>query len=192
MDDIKKIICPSCKRILTIKYFEGIESKSFPCPNCGIKHKYTDYLPYPTQQDETDLGDVLRYRAQNKQIPAQTDETELGSLKTAVNIGCLKLPDVAELVQLKVGRNIIGRASSTSTATIQVNDATRTMSRSHYYIDVLVFGSTVRHLLSVVPEAPNDTKLNDVKLEKTDKLVLNNGDIIRSGQVEVEFVLEKK
>lgn len=192
MDDIKRIICPSCKCVLTAKYFKGIESKIFPCPKCGVKHKYTEYLPYPAQQDETDIGDVLRYRAANKQTPVQTDETELESVKSAVTIGCLKLPDEEELAQLKEGRNIIGRASSTSTATIQVKDTTRTMSRNHYYIDVLVYGSTVRHLLSVVPEAPNDTKLNGVKLEKTDKLVLNNGDIIRSGQAEVEFVLNKK
>ena len=63
------------------------------------------------------------------------------------------------------------------------------MSRNHYYIDVLVFGNTVRHLLSVVPEAKNGTSLNGVKLESTDKLVLNDGDIIRSGQVEVKFKL---
>lgn len=176
MDDIRKIVCPTCKCVLSVKYVEGIETKNVTCPKCGAKHKYSEYQPY-----------VAKQKTNNAQV--MTDETELGSINTKATIGSLILPGGSEPAKLKVGRNIIGRASSTSTATVQVNDITKTMSRNHYYIDVLVFGNTVRHLLSVVPEAKNGTSLNGVKLENTDKLVLNDGDIIRSGQVEVKFKL---
>lgn len=177
MDNIIKIICPTCQCILSVKYVEGIETKNVTCPKCGVKHKYSEYQPYVAKQQKANSSQYM------------TDETELGSINTKATIGSLILPGGSEPAKLKVGRNIIGRASSTSTATVQVNDATKTMSRNHYYIDVLVFGNTVRHLLSVVPEAKNGTSLNGVKLESTDKLVLNDGDIIRSGQVEVKFKL---
>lgn len=188
----KKIVCPSCHTVLVVGYFQGIESKSFSCPKCKSPHRYSEYIPYkePQDENETEIGDVERFRSAIKETPVQTDETDLASVKQETMIGSLKLPDVAELVQLKVGRNTIGREAKTSTASILVKDMTKTMSRLHYNIDVLVFGNTVRHLLSVVPEAKNETKLNGIKLEKTDKLVLNDGDIIRSGKIEVEFVLK--
>lgn len=192
MGEIRKIICPSCNKVLTIGYVEGLENKSFACPVCKVKHKFTEYRPYQEKKsdDETELGDVLRYRAANKQASVQTDETGLGSGNQAIILGSLILPGITRPVPLKEGRNIIGRAASTSTATIQVNDPSGTMSRSHYYIDVLVYENTVRHLLSIDPNAKNSTALNGVKFEKTDKLVLHDGDRIRSGQVEVEFVLK--
>lgn len=188
----KKIVCPSCGTVLVVGYFQGIESKSFNCPKCKVPHKYSEYIPYTKPQDENEaqIGDVERFRSANIELPVQTDETDLASVKQNATIGSLRLPGVSEPVQLKVGRNTIGREAKTSTASIQINDSTKTMSRSHYNIDVLVFGNTVRHLLSVVLDAKNDTKLNGVKLESTDKLVLNDGDIIRSGKVEVEFVLK--
>lgn len=191
MEEIRKIKCPTCNSVWPIKYTKGIENKILLCPKCNEKRKYSEFLPYPAQQDETDLGDVGRFRQPQKQAPGQSGDTEYNPApqQNAV-IGCLKLPGVAAPVKLEPGRNIIGRAASTSTATIKVNDPTGTMSRSHYFIDVLIDGNTVRHILSIVPSAKNNTMLNGIKFEKTDKLILHNGDKIRSGQVEVEFVLK--
>lgn len=190
MEENRKIICPSCKTVLSVTYMEGIESKSFACPRCNTRHRYTEYLPYPVNQDETDLDDVLKNRAKSGQYAKQTDETELGGVKKQAVIGCLRIPGTPEPVQLKPDRNSIGRKANSSTADIQIEDSSKTMSRCHYYIDVLVFENTVRHLLSIDPAAVNRTELNGNRIEATDKLVLNHGDRIRSGQVEVEFVLK--
>lgn len=175
---------------MEINYVEGMETKSFHCPNpkCKILHKYSEYSPRLVHQsgDETELKCAKQFGPDPKW--SQDPETETPD--QIKEIGSLLLPGVQEPVRLNPGRNIIGRMASTSKATIQANDPTRTMSRCHYYIDVIVLNGIVRHLLSVDPAAPNATMLNGIQLKKTDKFVLHHGDRIRSGQVEIEFKLK--
>lgn len=193
MNKIKKIIkCPSCNTCITVSYDKdkNIENENITCPNCKNKHRYTEYLSYSGQRDLTNLGDAMRYIAANRKASARSEETELGNVIKTIATGSLRLPGKDKPVALETGHNIIGRKDPSSKATIQVDDPTKTMSRSHYYIDVIVNGNTVTHTLQVVPTAKNETLVNGVKVEKNDTMILSHGCKIRSGLVEVEFIQE--
>lgn len=189
MGEKKKVICPTCRAILEMDYVPGLESKKLRCPKCGGVKTFTEYTPYPTQEDETELGNVP-HSVKASQQRVFDDSTDLAGQSKSLQIGCLMVPGIEEPVQLQLGRNTIGREATTSKASIQIPDSTRTMSREHYYIDVIQQSGNVSHLLSIAPNAVNTTELNGVKLDKTDKLVLRDGNKIRSGKVEVTFVLK--
>ena len=193
MGERRKVICPSCKAILEMEYVPELENKKLRCPKCGGIKTFSAYIPFPAYEDETELGKVLHFGPAG--LPGQQspmdDSTDFVRQPISIQIGSLIVPGVDEPVQLQMGRNIIGRAASTSKATIQIRDSTRTMSREHYYIDVIQQSGNVSHLLSIAPNTVNATELNGVKLDKADKLVLHDGNKIRSGKVEVKFVIKK-
>ena len=186
MSERFRIICPSCRTVLEGDSKEGLESMRIRCPKCGKTYGFTEFLPF--YDDETDLS-VARQIQHNCSQPGSGDETQVG-LSVNYTIGCIIAPGAPAPIPLRPGRNSIGRKASSSSASIQIEDSSCTMSREHYYIDVIVTGSKVTHLLSVSPKAMNTTELDGVKLEKTDRLVLNDGCHIRSGNVTVEFILK--
>lgn len=95
-------------------------------------------------------------------------------------------------VQLKPGRNVIGRRSSRSSANVQIPDETLTMSREHFYIDVSVQDGKVSHVLSVNPSARNSTKLDGTDINATDRIALHDGQQINAGSVRLVFSIPKK
>ena len=186
----QKIICPSCRAILTVGYFEGIEAKSFPCPKCHNVHKYTDcppYMPQAQNTDETDLGNVVhqqgfRKQASDQQTNGQDDRTQPCDMRGTL-IGHIQVQGYGSPVQLKKGRNVIGREASSSKADIRFPDDTATMSREHFYIDVLIQEGKVIHILSVCPTAKNQTLLDDSVIGPADRMVLHDGSRIKAGKV---------
>lgn len=162
-----KIVCPSCRTVLEGDYADGIEQKSVRCPKCGQTRAFSAYRPYLNDEDKTELGDM----------PA------------VIAIGGIRVAGSETMIPLKSGRNSIGRKAGSSVAAIQIEDPTNSMSREHCFIDVIAMGGTVTHILSESPSAKNKTLLDGVRIEKSDRLVLKNGDKVTCGQVTFEFVL---
>lgn len=196
MDNQIKIECPSCHTRLSVGYFEGIEAKSFACPKCHKVHKFTEYASQESNEqesDETDLRNVIRQKGQSKAATGKYAEEENDTTHFEKNhcmqIGNLRDALSGTVFQLKKGRNVIGRKASSSTADIQITDSSCTMSREHFYIDVLVQSGKVLHIMSVCPKAINATMLDNTVLGTADKLMLHNGSLITiaSGKVHLVF-----
>lgn len=170
MPVLKKYVCttPGCKNILIIQYkpeYSGKGNFMLTCPNCKVKKNINEFKEYV---DDTDTTISLKDKR--------------------FEIGKLRLPGVAEAIPLNVGVNIIGRKANASKATLQVEDASRLMSRSHFYINVLESDKGTFHTFYLVPGIKNATFLNDQQVYPEDKYFLNDGDRIRIGNLEITFV----
>lgn len=88
--------------------------------------------------------------------------------------------------QLMIGINSIGRKATTSSATVQIDTADRTMSRNHALIEVRNSGGQVLHILKNGANK-NPSYLNGTLVEASDQLILNNGDRVKFGSTELVF-----
>lgn len=201
MLETRKIICPneSCRVVLTVRYFDGIENKSLTCPKCHITHKFSEYTPFTSHiesiikrkqivesdSDMTDVHNVIHQSADYKKY--SSDET-LVKDNTEYKIGYLQTNDSLSLVHLKMGKNVIGRRASSSTATVQIEDPSCKMSRSHFIINVVrQEGKGIYHLISLFQGHKNRSFINDVELPEGDEYILHHGDIIRVEDLTIVF-----
>lgn len=103
------------------------------------------------------------------------------------NVAIGSLVDVSgRIYSLRLGINTIGRKASTSTASVQIHTADRTMSRRHAIIDVRQAGGGIVHILKNGANK-NPSYLNGTLIGRTDQFVLNNGDHIKMGSTELTF-----
>lgn len=87
---------------------------------------------------------------------------------------------------LKEGNNIVGRRAMSSRATIQIEDPTGYMSRSHASIEVRIQGGSLLHILSNTINK-NPSFVNGTKVEQGDQLILNDGDRLKFASTELTF-----
>lgn len=201
MPDIRKIICPNpaCKVILTIGYINGIETKSLTCPKCHTSHLYTEYIPYTqpegkshkkqsVPENDSDMTDVHNVFHQNdKHKEYSSDETHINDF-TEYKEGSLVVPGSMSPIPLQMGENVVGRRANSSSASIQVNDPSNRMSRSHFRINVVrQNGKGNFHLISLTPGSKNKSYVNDMELPAGDEYILHHGDRIRVGEVTIVF-----
>lgn len=176
MEETIKIGCPCCGSVLTVRNMPGIENKFVTCPTCKTK-AYVSKFRRIVQSDEC------------TKVPGQ-DNTETVNKNENMVIGQLVNLDLGIRARLNVGRNIVGRKTSSSTATIPLPCPTNRMSRSHINIDVQrVNGKGFVHYISLCKEKVNKTYIGDELLEYGDKIVLRHGDIIRLPDLNLRFEL---
>ena len=189
-DDKRKIVCPTCKTVLEVGYFPGIESKSFPCPRCKTMHAFTEYLPYVAAgwraAGSNASGEDTIPSGQGK---ANSEDTPIAG-DTKLVIGGLRIAGRSEPVRLRKGRNTVGRKADSSEASIQVADESRKMSRVHFVIDVTCKpGKGVYHTVSLAPGKKNASFFNGEPMTADDRYMLKAGDTLRVAGVELTFVL---
>ena len=191
MENIK-VKCPECGTVLAIKPQPGIESKSIKCPACNEKNMYSDFLPFrpvvknmvTALHDDTDEdATCVMSDRQKEQLPP-----------VATAIGMLEIlnrePSKATLYQLKMGRNVIGRKATASTADFQIPllPEQKKMSREHMVIDVeMIPGRGLTHQASLYKEQVNETLVNGVALQYGEKVPLKDQDRIRLPHAELLF-----
>lgn len=170
MEEIVKIKCPNCAAVLSVRYQEGIESKSVVCPICKQRSPYAEFLHPAT-------------------APAAADSTCLPEMNSG--IGELCELSTGRRYSLSEGRNVIGRQASASTADVQIATGnSMRMSREHLVIDVKkhpVKGYV--HVLSLYKEKVNPTSVNGQPLEYNDSVVLSSGSVIDLPDVRLIFTL---
>ena len=191
-DDKRKIVCPTCKTVLEVGYFPGIESKSFPCPRCKTMHAFTEYLPYVAAgwraAGSNASGEDTITGGSGKNNPEDTETPTAGG--TRLVIGGLRIAGRSEPVRLRQGRNTVGRKADSSEASIQVPDESRKMSRVHFVIDVTCKpGKGVYHTVSLAPGKKNASFFNGEPMTADDRYMLKAGDTLRVAGVELTFVL---
>lgn len=77
------------------------------------------------------------------------------------------------------GRNVVGRKASTSTASLQLPDESRYMSREHFVVEVSVASSgRLRHELTLYKDNVQPTWVNSMPLMHGERVELHHGDKI--------------
>jgi pSer/pThr/pTyr-binding forkhead associated (FHA) protein len=173
MEQIIQIKCPWCNAVLSVHDQAGIENKFVTCPICKHKSPFLQYERVVRTQND----DCTKYPSALQQIH-QVNET----------IGRIISPNGATY-QLKMGKNIIGRKASNSTADFQIDtDENRKMSREHLIIDVKNIPSKgIVHYASLYKEKVNKTFIGSETLVYGDCIVLKDGDIIKLSDIAVKF-----
>lgn len=164
------IRCPRCSAVLEVKMQEGIEDKNVTCPVCKRKRPFKEYQR--VANPNADSGEHTQYE----------DELTKNEAKQNLVLGRLAVEGMEETAyRLQVGRNVVGRRASNSTADFQVpTGESRRMSRNHLVVEVKkVPGKGFVHCVSLYKDKVNETKVNDTQLEYGDCVVLKNGDLLR-------------
>ncbi len=193
-----KIKCPTCGKVLRLQDAPNINAATFTCPVCKEKHVVGQCQRIEQPKPASPGGEETQYRqmppsqrgneeTQYVSKPSSQyggEATRLGSAPS-VNIGSLA-DSMGRTYQLCVGINTIGRKAETSTASVPIVTADRTMSRSHAIIEVSNAGGKIVHILRNGANK-NPSYLNGAVIGAQDQLVLNNGDRIRMGNTELTF-----
>jgi uncharacterized protein YbaR (Trm112 family) len=177
MEETIQIKCPWCNAVLTVRNQPGIENKSVACPVCKQK---SPFLQYKRNAVNNISDDCTQYPGAQVSTAAENNI-----------IGQLICPNSGIAYQLKMGRNVVGRKASNSSADFQLDMAdNRRMSREHIVIDVKnVPNQGIVHYISLYKERVNPTKVGSESLVFGDCLILKDGDCIQLPDVTLRFVL---
>ena len=183
---MEKIIvkCPNCGKILNI-VDESLAQKGkvIKCPVCKVANPFENFKkPKPKvteEEDKTCLGGDLGFE----------DRTCLPEYQKATNIGHLWDEATKMRYNLQVGINLIGRMTyqSAPAATVPIRTEDRGFSRRHLIIEVCKDADGVFRYYVYNSENKNPTTVNGVQLNANDKIILHNGDVIRSSSTVLIF-----
>lgn len=181
--DIIKIKCPNCGAVLTVKNVPGLAAKDLTCPVCKHKDKVRAFRLLASNQDGNDDVDdsCTHYSSSSVSESAVADINQLP--------GQLRVISTGQVFPLKMGRNVVGRKASSSSADIQlpVGDCKR-MSRSHVVINVMKeTGTSITTHISLFKENVNKTFVKGNEVLYGDELVLNDGDVIELPDLKVVY-----
>lgn len=185
-----KIKCPCCGAILAVKSQSDLEDKSITCPVCKEKNPYKSFKSIITSNNNSN--------EEHTQYPPHAGNNVSGEEKTKVNIdinnsnytlGKLVLFGTMQTYPLHVGKNIVGRKASASTADIQLSTGeNKRMSREHLIIEVKKVPSKgFVHYASLYKQKVNITSINGDKLEYGDCIILKHGDKLELPDVTLRF-----
>lgn len=195
MNKSKQVVCPNsaCRTILGIENVDGLEGKNIRCPRCGKVYPFPSFIPYVGRKVSPNMpgsasSDETSYASG---AGCDTDATRVVSTGTEA-LGGLLLAGESTPRPLRLGKNVIGRDASTSTADIRIPDSLgkRTMSRTHLLVNVVRMGDTVKHQISLFPDGrkKNRTLVNQTELRVGDVVILHDGDRITVDYQTLTFV----
>lgn len=170
MSPTLKIVCPSCKRTLTIRNTPGVEQKTLTCPVCQFKAPVKTYIN----------------AALNVRVPSADAPTEIVTdRKTAASGSPAVLQAGGRVYRLAPGANTIGRKAQTGTATIQI-EGDPYMSRLQGTLYVEKTGATYRYTYEEA-HAANHTVIRGTELAEGDVIAIAPGDALLMGDTSVEL-----
>lgn len=186
-----KIKCPNCGAILNVKDAPGLNDKSVRCPICGEKQAFSNYKEVKSVSAEDDT----EYKNHNANSAKEDDMTEIntgeGEDTVITTYGYLLDIKTKKKYSLKDGVNYVGRKATSTPGKVNVRIETSDMgfSRSHLCLES-VMQAGVRKYKVYNDACKNPTFLNGEKIEKDDVLFLKENDIIKSSNVELQFLLK--
>lgn len=177
-----KIKCPNCGAVLIVKKVPGMENKSVPCSVCKVTNpfvKFTEVKVQAYDPEDTELKKKKSYKD-------DTDEEDTDFEKEAL------LYDMFTLKRylLKDGVNLVGRKTykKESVADVPIETEVKGFSRSHFYVDVMRYGADLK-LKMYLAENKNETFVNSERIEKDEKIILQNGDLIKCSSLELKVII---
>ena len=187
MVQIIQIKCPHCGAVLKVKQQPGLEKASITCPVCKKKSLFTAFETVINKDsDVTELPGGVKSK-QNSE-----DTTEFGASVNS-SIGCL-VEKSGKRWALHLGVNTVGRKlqSNPQQVEVPVSDYTgeRKMSRNHAKIEVIRLpNGSAKHVLYNW-QNKNMTYVGGEPIETGDRIVLQNGMVIKFANIDVRFVIE--
>ena len=187
MDQFIQIKCPFCGAVLKVKQQAGLEKASITCPVCKKKSPFSDYENVINKDsEETELPRGAKPKQDGE------DPTLYGASVNAA-IGCL-VEKSGKRWALHLGVNTVGRKlqSNPQQVEIPISDYTgeRKMSRNHAKIEVIrLANGSAKHVLYNW-QNKNQTYVGGDPIESGDRIVLNNGMVIKFANIDVRFVIE--
>lgn len=167
----KKVVCPHCKAVLSVRNSKNETYKEIVCPNCksSLRVRFTENQP---QAD--DGKTVIGGRQNNYSDPDKTCITH----RSANNyiLSC-----EGRTYQLRDGMNTIGRRSSMSQANIQIYTDSMRMSRNHARIEQIRLPDGGVKLRLSNWQNQNPTFVNGVELKAGDVINVQDGYEIKMG-----------
>lgn len=193
--EVKRVVCPNCKAILSVKNTKNELVKEVHCPNCGSTLKvnfekqkepleaHTYIVPQKKQQvdkGETVIGGVFPTGTIPSSEATQMAPDVKKSKRASLKYGGVAYP-------LAEGQNIIGRKGTTSKATVQIGTDDMYMSRQHATIvlSTLPDGS-LKAVLSNY-QNKNATSVDGQDIEPGDQIRLTDGNRITMGRTTLIF-----
>lgn len=177
MEETIQIKCPWCNAVLSVRNQPGIENKYITCPVCKQKSPFSQFKRNVVN---TTNDDCTQYPGAQVSMPQEN-----------YTIGRLVVQGSGISYDLKLGKNIIGRKASNSSANFQIEmGENRRMSREHIVVEVKkVLGRGISHFVSLFKEKVNQTEVGSEKLVYGDCLILKAGDVIKLPGVSLRFEL---
>lgn len=190
-DQFIQIKCPFCGAVLKVKQQAGLEKASITCPVCKRKSPFSDYQ------------NVINKDSEETEIPggfkSKSNSEETTSYNEFVNttIGCL-VEKSGKRWSLHPGVNTVGRKTQSDPQQVEIpitdyyagTPQTRKMSRNHAKIEVVrLANGSAKHILYNW-QNKNTTYVGGDPLESGDRIVLNNGAMIKFANIDVRFVIE--
>ena len=166
------IKCPSCGVVLRVTNSKNEAEKHFSCPKCG-KRIVVPFYKLRVEDGETQLdGNPV----------AQATQIGNANMQESCHLTCN-----GKDYPLPIGRNVVGRKASTSSADVQVETDDKFMSREHMVINVrrLPDGGIKVDVSNY--KNKNSTRVNDLLLQSGDAIVLHDGDTIQMGSTIMAF-----
>lgn len=189
MNEIIQIKCPFCGAVLSVKNIPDIDKKNVTCPICKQTNRFVNYKPVTPNTDvgKKATGNNAFNQKRNYENDAN-DATQYGPMN--FTIGRLKLHGSDLVYQLKPGINEIGRMSKNSNVDFQIDTGeSRRMSRKHLVVEVVKENHKgFVHYVSLSKENVNPTTVDGNPMcYGVDKVILNNGAIIKLPDAELRF-----
>lgn len=177
-----KIKCPNCGAILIVKKVPGMESKSVPCSVCKVTNPFVKFTEVKEQSYDPEDTELKK----KKTTKDDTDEEDTDFEKEAL----LYDTSTQKRYMLKDGLNLVGRKTykKESVADVPIETLVKCFSRSHFYVDVLRYGVDLK-LKMYLAENKNDTFVNSERIEKGEKIILQEGDVIKCSSLELKVVI---
>lgn len=177
-----KIKCPNCGAILIVKKVLGMETKPVPCPVCKVTNPFVKFKEVKDQAYDPEDTELKKKKSHKD----DADEEDTDFEKEAL------LYDVSSLKSylLKDGLNLVGRKTykKDSVADVPIETEVKGFSRSHFYVEVLRYGVDLK-LKMYLAENKNETFINSERIEKEEKIILQEGDVIRCCSLELKVLI---
>lgn len=178
-----KIKCPVCGAVLTVMDDPANQGKSVRCPVCKEKSRFADFKTVAAVEEmKTEIN-----------RPSSDDATLLSPMMRNLNTGYLSDERTKRIYPLKAGHNLVGRMPRDvdPVADVPIDTDDMGMSRRHFYIDVNVSPEGAVKHYAYRAENKNATYINGAELCPGDKIVLHDGDNIKTSDTTLIIHLEE-
>ncbi|MDR1055740.1 MAG: FHA domain-containing protein [Prevotellaceae bacterium] len=183
---VKKLYCPNCDADFTIKLNKA--PKTITCPKCKRTEITGKYSDKPKGRETNNMpGETTITNTQTTIGPDKLYKPV--KLILAKDEGCWTDRNLIT-VDLKRGKNTLGRKSPNSPASIQLSTTDSYMSKNHAIIEVFMKAdASFEHRFSD-NHSKNGTFCNELKLEPGEVIILSPGDTIRLGRTSFKVITD--
>lgn len=191
MDQFIQIKCPFCGAVLKVKQQAGLEKASITCPVCKKKSPFSDYENVINKDsEETEIPGGIKTKS-------NSEDTTTYNEFVNTTIGCL-VEKSGKHWSLHPGVNTVGRKTQSGPQQVEIpitdyyagTAQERKMSRNHAKIEVVrLANGSAKHILYNW-QNKNTTYVGGDPIESGDRIVLNNGALIKFANIDVRFVIE--